>query len=59
MNKINKRIPIDICKKIYKNVYNDIINSDHFIKKYLELKTKRISIKQRIQLYNYLGYNIN
>ena len=58
MNKLNKKLPTELTKKIYSNVYSSIITSEKFSKKFLEIKTKYFSLKRRIQLYQYYGIDL-
>ena len=58
MNKLIKKIPLEITNKIYSNVFNNILKSDEFIVNGLTIKTKYYSQKRRRQLFEYLGYQI-
>ena len=58
MNKLIKKIPLELTNKIYSNVFSNILNSEEFKVNGLIIKTKYYSQKKRRQLFEYLGYQI-
>ena len=51
-------LPDELIFLIYSKVLIDILNSDEFKRKQLEVISKKMSIKQRLHLYNYFNIEI-
>ena len=51
-------LPDELIFLIYTKVLLNILESDEFKKKQLEIITRRMSIKQRLHLYNYFNIEI-
>ena len=58
MNKLIKKMPLELTNKIYSNVFSNILKSEEFIVNGLKIKTKYYSQTKRKQLFEYLGYQI-
>lgn len=51
-------LPDELIFLIYSKVLLNILNSEEFKKKQLQIITRKMSIKQRLHLYNYFNIEI-